>query len=221
MKAIFFLIFQAHLFISAAVGQDQWKNVYRESAWGERDKWQRADELIRRLTIKEGSQVADIGCNEGYMTVKLSGAVAAQGKVYAVDINQSKLNLLKNHLADRKISNVILVKGDYDNPKLPSNALDAVIILDSYHEMQDHDEILKHIKVSLRSGGRVLLCEPIAEDRRKLARSEQEQKHELGINYALADLKKAGFDIVYQKDSFVDRSRVKGDMMWVIVAVKR
>ncbi|MDH4295787.1 MAG: class I SAM-dependent methyltransferase, partial [Cyclobacteriaceae bacterium] len=119
------------------------------------------------------------------------------------------------------ISNVILVKGDYDNPKLPSNALDAVIILDSYHEMDDHDEILKHIKVSLRSGGRVLLCEPIAEDRRKLARSEQEEKHELGINFALADLKKAGFDIVYQEDSFVDRSKVKGDMMWVIVAVKR
>ncbi len=215
------LIFLVHISTSAVFGQDQWKNVYRESAWEERDKWQRADDLVRKLAIKEGSHVADIGCNEGYMTIKLSRTVAGKGKVYAVDISQSKLNLLKNHLADRKISNVGLVKGDHDNPKLPLNTLDAVIILDTYHEMDDHEEILSHIKASLRSGGRVVLCEPIAENRRKLSRSEQEQKHELGIDFALADLRKAGFDIIFQADPFVDRTKVKGDMMWVIVAVKR
>jgi SAM-dependent methyltransferase len=128
--------------------------------------------------------------------------------------------LLKNHLEERKISNVNLVKGDYDNPKLPVNALDAVIILDTYHEMDDHDEILQHIKVSLKKGGRLVLCEPIAEARRKLPRAEQERKHELGIDFALEDLKKAGFEVTYQKDPFVDRSKVKDDMMWVIVARK-
>lgn len=201
--------------------QDQWKNIYRESAWAERDQWQRAGELIRLLNIKQGSQVADIGCHEGYMTTKLSSVVGTSGKVFAVDVDQSKLSLLKSHLEDRKIENVIVIKGDYDNPKLLSNTLDALLILDAYHEMDNHDKILQHVKLALKSGGRLLLCEPISESRRKYSREEQERKHELGINFAVDDLKKAGFEITYQKDPYVDRTKVKGDVMWVILAVRK
>ena len=205
----------------SARGQDPWKNIYRESAWAERDTWQRADDIIDLLKIQEGSTVADIGCHEGYLTVKLSGEVKSKGIVYAVDVEQDKLDLLKKHLADRRMNNVRLVKGDYDNPKLPTNSLDAAIILDTYHEMDDHDKILEHIKASLKNGGRLILCEPIAEARKKLTRAEQEKRHELGINFALEDLKKAGFEIVFQKDPFVDRTKVKGDMMWIVVAQKK
>ena len=205
----------------SAAGQDQWKNIYRESAWEERDTWQRPGDIIELLKIKEGSTVADIGCHEGYMTIKLSLEVKTKGVVYAVDVEQDKLDLLKKHLADRKINNVRLVKGDYDNPKLPANSLDAAIILDTYHEMDDHNKILDHIKTALKNGGRLILCEPNAEARKKLTRSEQEKRHELGMNFALEDLKKAGFEIVLEKDPFVDRSKVKGDMMWIVVAQKK
>jgi len=219
MKSIAVLILTV---ISLSVsGQDTWKNVYRESAWAERDTWQRADEIIKLLKIKPGSHVADIGCHEGYMTIKLSREVNGKGTVYAVDVDQPKLDLLKKHLTERKIENVTLIKGDYDDPKLPANSLDAVIILDTYHEMDDHDKILAHVKTSLKYGGRLILCEPIAESRKKLTRAEQEKKHELGMNFALEDLKKAGFEIMVQKDPFVDRQKVKGDMMWIIVAQKK
>jgi len=210
------------ILISLSVsGQDSWKNIYRESAWAERDTWQRADDIIKLLKIKPGSHVADIGCHEGYMTIKLSREVNGKGMVYAVDVEQGKLDLLKKHLAERKIENVNLIKGDYDDPKLPANSLDAVIILDTYHEMDDHDKILQHVMASLKYGGRLILCEPIAEARKKLTRAEQEKKHELGMNFALEDLKKAGFDIIVQKDPFIDRDKVKGDMMWIIVAQKK
>jgi SAM-dependent methyltransferase len=114
-----------------------------------------------------------------------------------------------------------MIKGDYDNPKLPLNMLDAVIILDTYHEMDDHDKMLQHIKASLKPGGRLLLCEPIAEERRNLNREDQERKHELGMNYALDDLQKAGFSIIKKQDPYVDRSKEKGDKMWLIVAAKK
>ena len=201
--------------------QDQWKNVYTESAWTDRDKWQKADELIRHLNIKPGSNVADVGSHEGYMTVKLPAVVGSAGKVLAVDVSQSKLDKLKEHLSKRSITNVALIKGDDDNPKLPINTLDAVIILDTYHEMDDHDKILQHIKASLKPGGRLVLCEPIADERRKLIRKDQERKHELGMNFALEDLQKAGFSILKQQDPFVDRSKEKGDKMWLIVAVRK
>ena len=194
--------------------------VYTKSAWTDRDKWQKSGELIRQLNLKPGSQVADIGCHEGYMTFKLSTAVGEKGLVYAVDVEQNKLDQLKINQQQSKVKNVVAVKGDYDDPKLPVNSLDAVIVVDTYHEMDDHDAILQHVMKALKIGGRLVLCEPIAEERRKMLRADQERKHELGIIYALDDLIKAGFTILKKQDPFVDRSE-KGDKMWLIVATKK
>lgn len=203
------------------LAQDPWKDIYKESAWAERDQWQRAPVLISHLKIREGSSVADIGCHEGYMTFKLSAVVGPQGKVYAVDVTQSKLDKLKANQEKRGSNNILPIKGDYDDPKLPINSLDAVIILDTYHEMDDHDEILQHVLKALKPGGRLVLCEALAKARRESPRETQEGKHELGMNFALADLKKAGFYILKQQDPFADRSKEKGDVMWLAVAIKK
>lgn len=200
-----------------ARAQNAWKDVYRESAWKDRDAWQRAPELIAHLRLKQNSAVADIGCHEGYMTVKLAAAVTT-GRVYAVDVEQSKLDRLQEHLNARAIRNVNVVKGEYDDPRLPANQLDGVIILDTYHEMDDHDKILMHVKKALKKNGRLVICEPLAASRRGLARAEQEDRHEVGINYVVEDLIKAGFKIVKREDPFVDRKAVKGDVMWLLVA---
>lgn len=213
--SIFFLLFS--LTVSA---QDAYKNIYSAHAWKERDSWQKPDELIKLLKITTGSQAADIGCHEGYMTFKLSKIVGPQGKIYAVDVEDSKVKKVESLAAESRITNITAIKGDYDDPKLPPNSLDAVIILDTYHEMEDHDKILQHIFKALKPGGRLLLCEPIAESRRNAKRSEQEGRHELGMNFAIEDLKKAGFKISLQKDPYVDRMKEKGDKMWVILAIK-
>lgn len=202
----------------SAAAQDQWKNIYSQPAWTARDKWQRADELIAFLKIARGSKVADIGCHEGYMTFKLAKVTGRDGLVYAVDVRADRLQKVKERAEEHQLTQIKVVKGDYDDPKLPANTLDAVLILDTYHEMDDHDQILQHIKAALKEGGRLLLCEPIAEERRDLSRSEQERKHELSMRYALSDLEKAGFKIIFQRDSYIDRTKEKGDKMWVVVA---
>lgn len=202
-----------------AGAQNAWKDVYRESAWKERDAWQRAPELIAHLRLKPNSSVADIGCHEGYMTIKLA-AMVRSGRVYAVDVEQSKLDRLQQHLTQRAIKNVSVVKGEYDDPRLPANQLDGVIILDTYHEMDDHDKILVHVKQALKKNGRLVICEPLAEARRGLDRAEQEDRHEVGITYVEEDLVKAGFKIVKRQDPFADRKAVKGDIMWLLVAEK-
>jgi precorrin-6B methylase 2 len=215
MRLILLLV----LSISLAHAQDMWKDVYSEKAWADRDRWQKAPELIRHLALSPGGRVADIGCHEGYMTIKLAEAVGKSGKVYAVDIEQSKLDRLDANLKQRNITNVIPIKGKEDDPLLPL-ALDAVIILDTYHEMDAHEQILQRIKESLKPGGRLVLCEAIANSRKTASREEQESKHELGLSFALEDTKKAGFTLVYQKEAFVDRTAEKGDIMWIIVVKK-
>lgn len=214
ISAIFILLY------GSSFSQDPWKNIYSHQAWEKRDQWQKPDELIKFLKVSSGSHVADIGSHEGYMTFKLAETVGASGSVYAVDVDGAKLEKLKKYAIEKRVSQIKTIKGDYDNPKLPSNTVDAVIILDTYHEMDDHDKILQHVKNALRRGGRLLICDPIADERRKLSRSEQERKHELAMQFAVEDLTKAGFKIVYKKDPYIDRTKEKGDKMWVVVGEK-
>lgn len=216
-------LFTAALLIFFSVGplaQDAWKNIYSQPAWAARDKWQKAEDLIRLLKISSGSNVADIGSHEGYMTFKLAKVVGSRGSVFAVDLDAGKLEKLKKHAAENKLSQITIIKGEEDNPKLPANSLDGVIILDTYHEMDDHDSMLRYIKTSLKKGGRLVICDPIAEERRELSREEQERKHELAMQFAVDDLTRAGFKINYKKDPFIDRTKEKRDEMWVVVAIK-
>ena len=209
-------------FLSGGIckSQDQWKNIYSENAWAERDAWQKPDELIKLLDLRKGSTVADIGCHEGYMTFKLADRVGQAGAVYAVDLDERKLEKLRSRAEDQNLKQVRVVKGTENDPKLPQNIFDGVLILDTYHEMDAHEEVLQHIKASLKEAGRLVICEPIADDRKAMTRSEQERKHELALEFALEDLKKAGFKILFQKNNFIDRTKQKGDRMWVIVAGK-
>jgi len=204
-----------------AFSQDQWKNVYTETAWAERDQWQKPDEIIKKAGLRPGSMVADIGCHEGYLSFKLAAVVGPAGMVYAVDVDQPRLDKLKLHAERMNVTNILPVKGIYHDPRLPVNTLDAIVILDSYHEMKEHDKILQHSWNALKPGGRLVICEPIAESRRSLSREDQQGKHELGINFVLDDLQKAGFRISFKKDPFIDREKIKGDKLWIVVAVKK
>lgn len=205
---------------SLSIAQNPWKNVYSHEAWAARDEWQKPQALIELLKIERGSTVADVGCHEGYMTFKLARHVGSGGLVYAVDLDQTKLDKVRQRADENALHQIRIVKGTENNPQLPHNALDAVLILDTYHEMDAHADILQHINAALKKGGRLVICEPIADERKELTRSEQERKHELGLRFAVEDLKSAGFKIIFQKENFVDRTKQKGDRMWVVVGLK-
>ena len=116
---------------------------YRAADWEERDTWQKTSQIFAHLQLEPGMTVADIGCHEGYLTIKLSALVGSEGNVYAVDVDKNKLNKLKKRLKDQSISNVQTVHGDQDDPKLPVGQLDRVILLDTYHEIEDYQVVLK------------------------------------------------------------------------------
>jgi len=201
--------------------QGSYRNVYKESSWEDRDKWQKPDQILEAMKIEIGKQVADLGCHQGYMTVKLAEAVGETGKVYGVDVNQTQLNNLEANLDERGLSEIVtVIKGDYDDPKLPKNRLDALLIMDTYHEMDDYEVILKHVYASLKTGGRLVLVEPIAEERVNWSRSRQNERHEIAIRFVIRDLKKAGFKLIEDINPFVDRIKIKGDIMWMLIAEK-
>lgn len=130
----------------------------------EREREEDPDLAMRLIRVERGSTVADLGAGSGYFTVRLARAVGAGGKVYAVDIQQGMLDLLKRAAAQERLTNVIPVLAAEDDPRLPAASVDLVLMVDVYHELAAPQTTLAHLKRALKPGGRLVLLEYRAED---------------------------------------------------------
>src|SRR5262252_5465862 len=103
----------------------------------ERDRWQRPSDIIRALNLTQGNTVVDLGSGSGYFALKLSSVVGSGGTVYAVDIRRLPLRFLWVRSLIRRQHNVRTVLGESDNSHLPYSAVNAVLIANTYHELDN------------------------------------------------------------------------------------
>ena len=82
------------------------------------------------------------------------------------------LELLNKNMRDRKFSNVRAILGAIDDPKLPKDSLDLILLVDVYHEFSDPEKMIDRIRESLKPGGRLVLLEYRGEDPAVLIRPE-------------------------------------------------
>ncbi len=115
--------------------------------------------LMRALQIRRGATVADVGSGTGYFTWRLGEQVGPEGKVYAIDVKQSMLDLTRAAVAKRKLSNVEYVLATDSSPRLPERSVDLVFIAYAYHEFGDPDAMMAGIRRALKPGGRVVILE--------------------------------------------------------------
>ena len=130
----------------------------------ERELEEDPDLAMRLIRVQRGSTVADLGAGSGYFTVRLAKAVGSAGKVYAVDIQPGMLELLQRAVTKERLTNVIPVLGAADDPRLPAESLDLVLMVDVYHELASPQVTLGHLMQALKPGGRLVLLEYRAED---------------------------------------------------------
>jgi ubiquinone/menaquinone biosynthesis C-methylase UbiE len=133
------------------------------------DRPERVDEekpadLLEALQLKPGMNVADIGAGTGYITFPMAKQVAPDGKVFAVDIQQEMLDILAERMKKLDVPNIEPVKGEIDDPKLPDNTIDLIIMVDVYHEFEFPWEMTVAMVRSLRPGGRIVFVEYRLED---------------------------------------------------------
>jgi cyclopropane fatty-acyl-phospholipid synthase-like methyltransferase len=122
-----------------------------------RDAWQLPDRVIAALNLKRGQIVADIGAGTGYFSVRLAKSEAAP-KVYAVDIEPSMVNYLRERAAKDGLKDVIGVLASADQPNLPE-PVDLVLIVDTYHHIGDRESYFRRLAKSIRQGGRVAIID--------------------------------------------------------------
>jgi ubiquinone/menaquinone biosynthesis C-methylase UbiE len=129
-----------------------------------RDREEDCKTMLAALKVKPGDTVCDLGCGNGFYTIKLAQAVGDRGRVLAVDIQREMLELLKDRAAEEKITNIETVLGTVVDPKLPENSVDLVLLVDVYHEFSHPEQMLATIRKCLKPKGRIALVEFRAED---------------------------------------------------------
>jgi rhodanese-related sulfurtransferase/predicted methyltransferase len=182
-----------------------------------RETWQKVGEIFAAMAIRPGAVVGDVGAGAGFFTSRLSKAVGPDGKVFAVDIGASVLDRLRARVASERLPNVTVVEGAIDDPKLPAAALDAILIVNAYHEMTEYPAMLARMKAALKPDGRLVIVEPIADSRRDRARADQTRNHEISADYVKEDLKAAGFTQVSLQDPFTSRPGDRAQE-WMLVS---
>ena len=125
----------------------------------DRDAWQKPDRIMDALTIAEGSVVADLGAGGGWLTIRLAHRVGPNGLIYAEDIQNEMIEATSRRVAREGLRNVRIVMGAADDPRLPAGKLDAAIILDVYHEMEDPVTLLRNVKRTLKPTGRIAIID--------------------------------------------------------------
>ena len=129
----------------------------------QREQQERTDKLIELLNLKPTDYVADIGAGSGYFSFRI-GKLVPNGFVYAVDIQEEMLSIIKDKIATGESDNVIPVHSSTASPTLKENTIDFMLLVDAYHEFSLPREMGLAMFKALKPGGRIALVEYRAED---------------------------------------------------------
>lgn len=135
---------------------------YRHMNDPSRDAWQKPRQVVERLDIEPGARVADLGAGGGYFTWYLAEAVGPQGKVYAVEIDETALAIIEKEMKSRGVTNVVPTRAEPDDARIPE-PVDLVFSCDTYHHMEDRIAYFRSLARYLKRDGKVAILDFHAE----------------------------------------------------------
>lgn len=156
----------------------------------ERAKNLQIDRVMDILKITEGKSAADIGAGSGWFTVRAAQRTGANGKVYAVEINPDAIKYIDERAGCENFTNIQTILGTEDDPKLPENSTDAVLILKTYHEIAQPVKVLNNLKKALKKDALVGVID----------RNGTGSDHGIQMQTVIDEFKKAGFEKIADYD---------------------
>jgi len=158
------------------------------------------------LDITVGKTVADIGAGSGWFSVRAARRVTETGSVYAVDINPEATRYIDKRAQKEGLHNIKTVLSKSDDPQLPANQIDSVLLLKTYHEVAKPVVLLQNLRTSLRTGAKVGIID----------RNGNGENHGVAPDIVIKEAAEAGYALQSRYDF------VKGDGMdyFLIFTVK-
>lgn len=172
---------------------------YLGAGWLTREVRQREEDcetMLKALGVKPGQTVCDMGCGNGFYTLKLAEMVGEKGAVYAVDIQQEMLRLLESRAEKTNLKNITPVLGSLIDPRLAEGKLDLILCVDVYHEFSHPEHMLAAMRKALAKDGRLVLVEFRKED----PKVPIKELHKMSKAQVLKELEPNGFKLVEEFD---------------------
>jgi ubiquinone/menaquinone biosynthesis C-methylase UbiE len=170
---------------------------YLGADWLTRESREREEDctsMLGALGVKPGMVICDMGCGNGFYTLKLAEMVGEDGIVYAVDIQQEMLRLLEARAEKTDVKNIQPILGSLIDPRLPEGKLDLILCVDVYHEFSHPEHMLAAMRKSLKKDGRLVLVEFRQED----PKVPIKELHKMSKKQVLKELQPNGFKLVEQ-----------------------
>jgi ubiquinone/menaquinone biosynthesis C-methylase UbiE len=105
-----------------------------------------------------------MGSGNGYHTLPMAEAVGKDGKVFAVEVQPEMIEMLHKRSAEKGITNIISIIGEFHDPKLPAASCDMILLVDVYHEFSHPEQMLAGMKKALKPDGVIVMVEFRSED---------------------------------------------------------
>jgi SAM-dependent methyltransferase len=172
---------------------------YFGAPWLIRESRQREEDcetMLQQLQLRPGMTVCDMGCGNGFYTLKLADAVGSDGKVYGVDIQSEMLRMMEARAAEAGVENIDPVLGTLVDPGLPQDALDLILCVDVYHEFSHPVHMLAAMRAALKPQGVIVLVEFREED----PEVPIKPLHKMSKAQILKELRPNGFRLARQFD---------------------
>lgn len=116
------------------------------------------DEIIKKLEIRKGDSIADIGAGSGLFTFHFSDKTGPDGTVYAVDINPDLLMHIEEAESNRVVKNIVAVLAAEDDPMIPKQ-VDLIFLCDTLHYIDNQQRYVRRISSYVKLGGKVAVID--------------------------------------------------------------
>jgi predicted methyltransferase len=170
-----------------------WTRVFDDPA---RDGWQKPREVVAALALAPGATVADLGAGTGYFVPHLAAAVGPGGTVLAADTELALVGHLRGRAEQDGLGNVVPILASTDNPRLPARAADVILIVDTYHHIDDRVAYAGRLGDALAPSGRVAIVDW---QKRDLPLGPP-LGHKLAREQVIAEMTRAGYALVGEPD---------------------
>jgi len=178
-----------------------------------RDARSRPDVTLPLLALEPGDRVADIWAGGGYYSELIASVVGDDGEVLLINnaaYRQFASEGLATRTEGRKLGSVTFHNREAENLDLGENALDAALIIMSYHDLYHVDEkvgwrpidaadFLGQLHRALKPGGRFLVVDHSAAP--GSGSTAAQDLHRIDVEFARSDISSHGFRLVGSSDA--------------------
>jgi len=177
----------------------------RPAADRERDADRKPDEVLALVGIEPGMLIADLMAGRGWYTEVLARVTGPDGRVYALNNSISVRphgEAFTLRMQESKLDNVIPLVRELEDPGLPTGQLDAVFMVQFYHDTYwmkvDRKAMNARIFASLKPGGIFCLIDHSAES--GSGDRDVQRLHRIDPELVKEELLAAGFELAGTSD---------------------